>query len=159
MIRARQIIITAVAGMALSGCGFFPEATFTLSPASRLPSWFRLPPGHLRADVTVSMSYFALPNGPIARQKMSTTRGEFISRVTGTLRDLKPSVLPGAHNGYPSYEVISVNGIIEVVEHRAIEPIFYVTDDIDVRKALGLTTSNNRLERSQGASSLSQGGG
>ncbi len=58
MIRTRLIIITAVVGMALNGCGFFPEATFTLSPASRLPSWFKLPSGYSRADVTVSMSYF-----------------------------------------------------------------------------------------------------
>jgi len=89
---------------------------------------------------------------------MSTTRGETISRVTGTLRGLKPSVLPGSHDGYPSYEVISVNGMVEVVEHRAMGPIFHVTDDINVRKGLGLTTSNNRFERSRGASSVSQGG-
>ena len=157
MISARLIIVTAVAGMVLNGCGLFPEATFALSPASRLPSWFRLPPGHSRADVTVSMSYFTLPNGRIAQLKMSTTRGETISKVTGTLRGLKPSVLPGSHNGYPSYEVIGVNGMVEVIEHRAMEPIFYVTDDIDVRKALGVTTSNNRFERSRGASSLGQG--
>ncbi len=134
MIRTRLIIITAVVGMALNGCGFFPEATFTLSPASRLPSWFKLPPGYSRADVTVSMSYFVLSNGSIARFKMSTTRGETISRVTGTLRGLKPSVLPGSHDGYPSYEVISVNGMVEVVEHRAMEPIFYVTDDMTCAK-------------------------
>jgi hypothetical protein len=158
VISARLIIVTAIAGMVLNGCGLFPEATFTLSPTSRLPSWFKLPPGYSRADVTVTMSYFVLPNGPIARLKMSSTRGETISSLTGTLRGLKPTVLPGAHNGYPGYEVISVNGMVEVVEHRAMEPIFYVTDDIDVRKALGVTTSNNRFERSRVASSVSEGG-
>src|SRR6266446_8009315 len=111
MIRTRLIIITAVVGMALNGCGFFPEATFTLSPASRLPSWFKLPPGYSRADVTVSMSYFVLSNGSIARFKMSTTRGETISRVTGTLRGLKPSVLPGSDDGHPRYAFPSRHGI------------------------------------------------
>jgi hypothetical protein len=160
MIRARLIIVTAVVGMSLNGCGFLPEATFTLSPTSRLPSWFELPPGYSRADVTVSMSYFVLSNGRTARLKMSTIRGETIAKVTGTLRSLNPSVLPGSHDGYPSYEVISVNGIVEVVEHRAMEPIFYVTDDIDVRKNLGLTASNNRFERSRVmVTSMNQGGG
>jgi hypothetical protein len=31
--------------------------------------------------------------------------------------------------GYPSYQAITVNGATEIVEHRKMEPIFYVTDD------------------------------
>jgi hypothetical protein len=160
MLRARLVMVTAVVGMALNGCGFFPEATFALSPASRLPSWFKLPPGNSRADITVSMSYYVQSNGRVARLEMSTLRGQTISSVTGTLRGLKPSVLPGSHDGYPSYEVISVNGVVEVVEHRALEPLFYVSDDFNVRKGLGLTTSNNRFERSRVmVASISQGVG
>jgi hypothetical protein len=31
--------------------------------------------------------------------------------------------------GYPAYEAITVNGVTEIIEHRKMEPIFYVTDD------------------------------
>lgn len=35
---------------------------------------------------------------------------------------------------YPAYEAITVNGITEIIEHRKMEPIFYVTDDPTVWK-------------------------
>ena len=41
-------------------------------------------------------------------------------------------------SGYPSYEVITVNGVIEIIEHRKLEPIFYITDDLAVLKELGV---------------------
>ena len=40
------------------GC---PEANFDLAPDSRLPKWFKLPPGLSRADVTVTMDYYIPP--------------------------------------------------------------------------------------------------
>jgi len=43
---------------------------------------------------------------------------------------------PGFDPGYPAYEVITVNGITDIVEFRKMEPIFYVTDDPAVRKEL-----------------------
>jgi hypothetical protein len=45
---------------------------------------------------------------------------------------------PGFPPGYPSYELITVNGIIEITEHRKMEPIFYITDDPAVWKELGV---------------------
>jgi hypothetical protein len=35
---------------------------------------------------------------------------------------------------YPAYEAITINGITEIIEHRKMEPIFYVTDDPTVWK-------------------------
>jgi hypothetical protein len=31
-------------------------------------------------------------------------------------------------SAYPLYAIIKANGIVEVVEHRRMEPIFYITD-------------------------------
>ena len=45
---------------------------------------------------------------------------------------------PGFPPGYPAYEVITVNGITDIIEHRKMEPIFYVTDDPAVWKELGV---------------------
>jgi hypothetical protein len=39
--------------------------------------------------------------------------------------------------GYPAYEVITVNCVTEIIEHRKMEPIFYVSDDAAVWKELG----------------------
>jgi hypothetical protein len=36
------------------------------------------------------------------------------------------------------YEVLTANGITEVIEHRQMEPIFYITDDADVKERLGV---------------------
>lgn len=38
--------------------------------------------------------------------------------------------------GYPLYEVITINGITEIIEHKKMEPIFYITDDPVVWKEL-----------------------
>jgi hypothetical protein len=39
---------------------------------------------------------------------------------------------------YPSDEALSANGITEIVEHRRMEPTFYISDDPAVRKTLGV---------------------
>jgi hypothetical protein len=159
MNRARVIMTAAVISLLLIGCGFFPESTFTLSPESRLPSWLKLPPGHSRSDVEVSMSYFVGLTGRTARFTMSTPNGDPIAKVTGKLSGLNPTDSPDSRSGYPGYEVIIVDGVVEVIEHRDMQPIFYVTDDAEVLKRFGLPTSNKRLERSRVAYSVSQGGG
>ncbi len=41
-------------------------------------------------------------------------------------------------DGYPAYEVITVNGVTDIVEFRHMEPIFYMTDDPRVWKELGI---------------------
>jgi hypothetical protein len=37
---------------------------------------------------------------------------------------------------YPQYEVLTSNGITEIVEHRRQEPVFYLSDDPAVRGQL-----------------------
>jgi len=39
---------------------------------------------------------------------------------------------------YPGYEVVIANGITDVMEHRRQEPIFYITDDPEIRRVLGV---------------------
>jgi hypothetical protein len=41
---------------------------------------------------------------------------------------------------YPSYKILTARGLTEVIEHRRMEPIYYVTDDPDVRRKLGVAT-------------------
>lgn len=38
-------------------------------------------------------------------------------------------------HSYPHYVIVSANGIVEVIEHRKMEPVFYVTDDPSIISA------------------------
>jgi hypothetical protein len=134
------IAILALVGMVLSGCGLFPEASFSLAPESRLPKWFTVPQGQTRETVTVTMDYHVSPLGRTATFSFQDLSGRVIATATGRQLGLEPlhrkTKQSGYPDGYPSYEVINVDGTIEIIEHRQMEPIFYVTDDPDVRAEL-----------------------
>jgi hypothetical protein len=124
------------------GCEWFPESTFQLASESRLPKWIALPPGLTRADVSVEMSYYIWPWGSSATFKLQNAKGQTLTKVDGKVKGSEPLTLkhpsPGFPPGYPSYEVITVDGMTEVVEHRKPEPIFYITDDSVVWKEFGV---------------------
>ena len=37
---------------------------------------------------------------------------------------------------YPVYEAVVANGITEVIEHKRMEPVFYITDDPAIKNML-----------------------
>jgi hypothetical protein len=39
---------------------------------------------------------------------------------------------PAFPSGYPAYEIITISGVDDVVEHRKMEPVFYIADDLAV---------------------------
>jgi hypothetical protein len=125
-----------------TGCEWFPEATFELASESRLPKWVSLPPGLTRADVSLTMSYYIMPWGRSAIFILQDKKGKTRTRVYGKMKGLEPLELkhppPGFPPRYPFYEVITVSGITDIIEHRKMEPIFYVTDDPAVWKELGV---------------------
>lgn len=137
------ILILTVACLSLLGCDFFPESTFELASESRLPKWFTLPKELSRSDVTVTMSYYIRPSGRTATFTLLNTKKQKLAEVKGTQTGLEPLTLkkprPGFPPGYPSYEIITVNGVTEIVEHRKMEPIFYITDDPAVWAELGVS--------------------
>jgi hypothetical protein len=124
------------------GCERFPEASFELASESRLPKWITLPPGLTRADVSITISYYVMPWGRSATFVLRDTKGQIRTKVNGKMRGLGPNQLKhppsGFPPGYPSYEVVTVNGITEIIEHRKQEPMFYITDDPAVWKELGV---------------------
>lgn len=124
------------------GCDWFPESTFELASESRLPKWITLPPGLTRADVSIKMSYYVRPWGRSATFILRDPKGQIRTKVDGKVKGVEPLQLKhprsGFPPGYPAYEVITVNGMTEIIEHRKMEPIFYVTDDPTVWKELGV---------------------
>ena len=135
-------VALTIAGSAI-GCEWFPESTFELASESRLPKWITLPPGLTRADVSITMSYYVMPWGRSSTFILKDTRGQIRTKLRGKDRGLGPSYLKhppqGSPPGSPAYEVITVNGITDIIEHRKPEPIFYVTDDPAAWKELGVT--------------------
>ena len=69
--------------------------------------------------------------------------GKKIAKVDGILKGLEPLNLENAqgppYTHHPSYEIITVGRTAEVIEHRKMEPIFYVTDDPTVLSKLGVS--------------------
>jgi hypothetical protein len=69
-------------------------------------------------------------------------KGQIRTKVYGKERGANPNYLkhssPEFPPGCPAYEVITVNGLTEIIEHRKMEPIFYITDDPAVWKELGV---------------------
>jgi hypothetical protein len=88
------------------------------------------------------MSYYVWPWGRRATFVLRDAKGKILTKISGKVRGSGPSQLkesrPGFPVGYPSYEVITVNGTTEIIEHRKMEPTFYVLDDPAVRKELGV---------------------
>jgi hypothetical protein len=88
------------------------------------------------------MDYFIDASSRSARLTFTTTSGTVLLKAKGTLRGREPLHVRGsAPSGetYPAYEVVTINGVSDLVEHRSMEPVFYMVDDPDIWKALGLT--------------------
>ena len=134
-------ILLVLFTLQLFGC---LESSFTLSEESRIPYFLKVPEGASRGDLYVTLDYYNTSSGGESVFKLFNRVGFFsLDKVTVTqnisdhMRKLKnPPV--GSPKGYPSYEIIRVNGIIDIIEHRKMEPIFYTTDDPAVWNELGV---------------------
>jgi len=115
------------------------ESSFRLSSESRLPKWFAsaaVP----RDEATVTMDYYTGGLGRTARFILRDGKGRLVAAGVGQLEGYSPLTVEGrtGPDGHPSYEIITVDGITDVIEHRRMEPIFYITDDPVVRQNLGV---------------------
>jgi hypothetical protein len=137
MINMRQKSFMRLGGLALFvfvfGCA---ESNFRLAAESRLPRWFTLPAGLSRRDVTVSLTYYAVPAGK-ATFKFWDSQGQKLAELTAPV-DAPRALEPNTNDPYPMYQVITYNGVTEVIEHRRMDPWFYITDDPLVRQKLGV---------------------
>jgi hypothetical protein len=129
-------VVLAVSG-SMIGCEYFPESTFILASESRLPKWVTLPPELTRANYSLTMNYYSVPWSR-AKFILRDNSGHILKKENGKIRCGAPFELKnptqGFPYGYPLYQAITVHGITEIIEHKKMEPIFYVTDDIAVWK-------------------------
>lgn len=132
-------VALTVSCCAMTGC---VESAFNLASESRLPRSVKLPPGLTRTDVSVELRYYTSPLGGSANFLLRDKKGKKLANVHGKTKGRYPLHLRNPQQGsdsryrYPSYEVITANGITEIIEHRKMEPMFYVSDDPAVWKEL-----------------------
>jgi len=127
---------------------------FELAPESRLPRWFTIPKGLSRADVTVTMYCYVSPSGRSSTFWLLDKNGNTLAKVNTVTEGLEPYVSGNAKKNasggydqpsemYPLYQVETANGITEVTEFKRMEPVFYISDDPQIRLKLGLVGSPN----------------
>lgn len=126
-------VFSALSALVVKGCEYFPESSFRLANDSRLPKWIVLPPRLARSDVSLTMNYYSMPIFDDAQFILKDREGKVLAKVSGKTKDLSTEQSPSA---YPAYVAITVNGVTDIIEHRRMEPIFYVTDDPAVWKKL-----------------------
>lgn len=98
------------------------ESRFFLAENSRLPGWF----GEVsapRQEVTVRLTYYTgLSDSVDLMRKDGTILGSFAAKMCWhPIMKQRPT--------YPHYAYVVANGVIEVLEHRRMEPVFYLSDD------------------------------
>lgn len=128
------VVVLCVSSCVLTGC---IESSFQLAKESRVPKWITIPPDLTRADVSVTMNYYTKFVGNDVKFILKDREGNTLAKASGKTRGLYPLQLKhppqGFDHGYPSYEVVTVNGVSDIIEHRRMEPIFYINDDPAVR--------------------------
>ena len=122
----------------IASTGGCVESSFELASESRLPKWFAVPDGTSRNQLRVTMDYYT--DGDAVFKLYDKNRFFKLREVKGITRESHPIKLKNPPLGFPPgrpvYEVITVNGITDIIEHRKQEPIFYVTDDAAIWKEL-----------------------
>ncbi len=115
------------------------ESDFTLARESRLPKWFNST-GLMPGEASVTMGYYNRPGRRSAIFVLRDSSGRKVSEVSGELRGSRPTMLSQADSStrYPRYEVITVGDVVEVIEHRRLEPVFYINDDAELHRRLGV---------------------
>jgi hypothetical protein len=116
--------------------GWFPESSFDLAKESRLPEWFSLPANLDRRDVNIKIFYYVPPPpfkenvkalliGPGPEHKIIDTKIGISRAHPMNSKD------PRSPNYYPRHTIITFDGITEIVEHKKMEPIYYIADHIE----------------------------
>ena len=139
-----RILIIIFGVLLLGGChpvrGFL-ESEFELSPDSRLPVWFESQDSaHSRENTMVVLRYYTSPfDVDDSVLILNNKYGLSTATMTGTI-SRHPSTVQARESCrklssvHPSYVIFTAQGKSEIIEHRKMEPIFYVTDEKHVQQ-------------------------
>lgn len=129
--------ILVILSFLVSGC---VESSFTLAQESRPPRWFSLLEGEPKNKFKVTLDYHT--NGTVVFKLYRKDSFFPIEKISGVTRGREPLKLKNPPDGfpkhYPLYEVILIEGQADIVEHRKMEPVFYMTDDPAIWNEFGV---------------------
>jgi hypothetical protein len=115
----------------------FAESNFNLSKDSRLPRWFQLPSGVDRNGITVEFTYF------LSKTKMAAINSKTGKILFSAEADKKHHPITEAESktmkqGWPcpSYNIITVNGMEEIVAHIERGDIVYIVEPSEITPAV-----------------------
>ena len=144
----KVILILLVAGL-VSGC---VESEFHLAKDSRLPIWFEIPDGMQREDLDVVLTYYSTGTADLTLMDVRNGKSKSLKKIKGKSAH-HPEYWTWAQKdwpkrSHPSYVVITVNGVKEIIEHRKMEPIFYISNESAVINTIsGKNTYNKSLKQ------------
>lgn len=94
-----------------------------------MPKWIVLPPDVRRSDVDVRLDY-SLDH---AKFTWVDEKGKKLTAITAKCKNRFPIY----RSGNLAYEIVTANGVTEIIEHRGNgPPVFFVNDDPVLRKEL-----------------------
>jgi hypothetical protein len=128
-----------------AACQYFPESEFALSPESRLPRWFQQPSGVARSDLSVKALYYLDHTAFVLRNERT---GRQLAKVDARILNKYSLELPNSRrpNGVtPDYDIVSADGIVEILEFNTKDPVFTMLDDPSLRIKLLTMTGNAAL--------------
>ncbi len=111
----------------------FAESNFYLARDSRLPQWFQLPSGVNKNDITVELIYF-LSKTKIATINNKTGKILFFAEAAQKHHPITEAESKIMKQGWPcpSYVLINVNGVEEVIAHIEKGNIVYIVEPSEV---------------------------
>ena len=120
----------------------FIESEFTLSPDSPLPSWYpKIPEGYNREDLSIRLRYYAPPfDIDDTVFWVESSWWHTLYKTTGR-SERHPEFYDWAKKDwkarhYPSFMKITIDGKTEIIEHKKMEPIFYISNEDAVINAM-----------------------
>ena len=119
----------------------FLESEFTLAPESHLPVWIELPHDIKRDDVTIYLQYYT-PMFDVNDTVLIVKDGwRTIYKETGTSNN-HPKYWAWANKNWPKrahpgFVNITIDGKTEIIEHKKMEPIFYISNESAVKHTMG----------------------
>lgn len=131
------ILLIALAACSSRGC---VESEFHLAKDSRLPVWFHIPDGMNRQDLDVILTYYT--TGPAEMTLLDIRGGNSKSLITIKGENKHhPEYWAWAQQdwpkrSHPGFVVINVNGVSEIIEHKKMEPLFYVSNEVAVQRVI-----------------------
>jgi len=129
------------------------ESKFHLAEDSRLPVWFQVPDGISRKDMDVTLTYYTSGPADIDLVDIRDGKSKRLIRVKGEHWNhpeyWKWAKQDWPKRSHPHFVVFKVNGLTEIIEHRRMEPLFYISDEAAVQSAIsGSNTYNKSLKES-----------